>query len=210
MGKIKEFLRGRYNIVLPSLVILLSSLVYLADKGLRLDRYSFFYASLGLMLVTVIYYEQTAEDEALQNYLYRSNVFLWTLSTFVSSRLLVKTAGIGNPSSPKGQVMGIPIFQMWMSGYHLHHYFLGILLIAGTTMMLLEGTDVSKNILAAVYGIGLGLLLDESGFLLSMGNYTSPITFPVAGGVLLLLFVFTVNREIRVRSGVSGQNKGFL
>lgn len=70
-------------------------------------------------------------------------------------------------------------------GYHIHHYFFGILLIAVTGWLAIVGsTYLSKEKLAIFYGIGLGLFMDEIGMLLTEGDYYTSLSYLL--GLLLL------------------------
>lgn len=73
-------------------------------------------------------------------------------------------------------------------GYHIHHFYFGILMIAVIGWFSITGTGFrSKTRLAVFYGIGLGLLMDEIGLLLTWGNYYSSLTYILS---MILLGIF--------------------
>lgn len=77
-------------------------------------------------------------------------------------------------------------------GYHIHHFYIGIFLICVAGWMAIVGTKhLKKNNLAVIYGVGLGLLLDEIGLLLTWGNYYSSLSY-VLSMILLGIFLSIV------------------
>ena len=73
-------------------------------------------------------------------------------------------------------------------GYHIHHFYFGILMIAiAGWFAITESGFESKEKLAVFYGIGLGLLMDEIGLLLTWGDYYSSLTYILS---IILLGVF--------------------
>ncbi|MFB6291303.1 MAG: hypothetical protein ABEJ25_06205 [Candidatus Bipolaricaulia bacterium] len=76
-------------------------------------------------------------------------------------------------------------------GYHIHHFYFGILLIGIAGWLAIAGSpNFSKEKLALVYGAGLGLLMDEIGLLLTWGNYASSISYLL--GVFLLGIILSL------------------
>jgi hypothetical protein len=73
-------------------------------------------------------------------------------------------------------------------GYHLHHFYFGVLLIglAGWAAIV-DLAWLSRRQLALVYGVGLGLFMDEIGLLLTWGDYYSSLTYLLS---LLLVSLF--------------------
>ena len=73
-------------------------------------------------------------------------------------------------------------------GYHIHHFYFGILMIALAGWFSITDTGFkSRKKLAAFYGIGLGLLMDEIGLLLTWGDYYSSLTYILS---IFLLGIF--------------------
>ncbi|MCF7886551.1 MAG: hypothetical protein K9M80_08650 [Candidatus Marinimicrobia bacterium] len=63
-------------------------------------------------------------------------------------------------------------------GHHIHHFYIGILLISiAGWFAIVESKQLSKKLIAVMYGIGLGLFLDEIGLLLTWGDYFSGVTY---------------------------------
>lgn len=70
-------------------------------------------------------------------------------------------------------------------GYHIHHFYFGILLMSIAGWLAITGNDYfTKTKLAVMYGAGLGLFMDEIGLLLSEGDYFSPLSYLL--GIFLL------------------------
>lgn len=123
---------------------------------------------------------------------------LWTLLTLAFSGGFVLARGfvLAGSFSLAG---GLPLDAMfwpgevWVNGYHLHHFFLGATLLAaaGAIGLLVPGTD--RRWLAILYGVGLGIFVDEVGLLLSWGDYYAHATWFVAVGILALLLAGTLS-----------------
>src|SRR5467141_3111128 len=67
------------------------------------------------------------------------------------------------------------------SGIHFHHFWYGIGMVALTGWLAIVGkrTDRLDRAYALVYGLGLGLIGDEVGLLLTFGNYYSELTYQI-------------------------------
>ncbi|MBS3765758.1 hypothetical protein KGY71_04470 [Candidatus Bipolaricaulota bacterium] len=75
-------------------------------------------------------------------------------------------------------------------GYHIHHFYFGILLIGIAGWFAITGSHgIPREKLALTYGFGLGLLMDEIGLLLTWGDYTSSLSYLL--GVFLLGIIFS-------------------
>lgn len=73
-------------------------------------------------------------------------------------------------------------------GYHIHHFYFGILLICVAGWVAIVGSPTLKKKHAAIiYGTGLGLFMDEIGLLLTWGDYYSSLTYLLT---ILLVAVF--------------------
>jgi len=147
------------------------------------------------------------------------------LLTFIGIRLLVTLAGSVN--SPIAQSVkessSITHFHIGRNiilfGYHIHHFYFGILLIAiAGWLSVTDSSKIGKKGLAITYGIGLGLLMDEIGLLLTWGNYTSSLSYLLGVlllGILLNIIYFpsfwkrTRNKVVKKKFGLSGVNKIF-
>ena len=113
------------------------------------------------------------------------------LLSFILIRLMVIIAGsvknetvvaIKEGAIPSKLYIGRNII---IYGYHIHHFYFGILLLSIAGWMAIVGNEYfSKEKLAVMYGVGLGLFMDEIGMLLSEGNYYSRLSYLL--GVLLL------------------------
>ncbi|MHA1861490.1 MAG: hypothetical protein ACTSVM_04280 [Candidatus Ranarchaeia archaeon] len=82
-----------------------------------------------------------------------------------------------------------PDSQVWVAGLHLHHYYLGLISIVFSAGIPLYYGYLKYEILSAVlFGLGMGILIDETGLLLTKGsNYWSPMTYPF---IFAFFFIF--------------------
>lgn len=88
-----------------------------------------------------------------------------------------------------------PAYQLWIKGYRVHHFFFGIgLLIIGGWLGHIQHGDSMTKISAALYGIGVGLVVDEFGLLLTFGDYWAAQSY-VFFVIISLLFVITLLLE---------------
>lgn len=94
------------------------------------------------------------------------------------------------------------------AGFHIHHFWYGIILLAVGGWLGISSDDERIVRLAAVlYGAGGGLIGDEVGLLLTFGNYTTGITYTIV--VIFLAFVSTVILFKRYSRAISTEIKGF-
>jgi len=106
------------------------------------------------------------------------------LLSFVFIRLMVIIAGSvkhENVIAIKEGAINTKLYigrNIIINGYHIHHFYFGVLLIAIAGWFSITGSKYfSKVKLAILYGIGLGLFMDEIGMLLSEGNYYSSLSY---------------------------------
>ena len=117
------------------------------------------------------------------------------LLSFLTIRLLVTIAGSAQTGFAKAVREGPPGVNFYIGrniilfGYHIHHFYFGIILIAIAGWLSLVKNYRKKNInrLGVMYGIGLGLLMDEIGLLLTWGDYYSDLSYLLS---IFLLGVF--------------------
>lgn len=92
---------------------------------------------------------------------------------------------------------------LYIKGYHIHHFYYGILLLILSNWMSLIRYKrlhrrVFKGITSIMFGGGLGLVVDEFGLLLTMefgikGNYWAPQSYyaiAVAASIFSLFLLF--------------------
>lgn len=109
------------------------------------------------------------------------------LFSFLFIRLMVFIAGSSESQFAKVARMGsTPDVQFYIGrniilfGYHIHHFYFGMLLIcAAGWLALVDSPLVSRRVKAGLYGAGLGLFMDEIGLLLTWGDYYSGLTYLV-------------------------------
>ncbi len=116
--------------------------------------------------------------------------FLITVSYlffFVFIRLAVTVAGSAQGlSTDKFFYIGRNII---IFGYHIHHFYIGIILISYAAWMAIVHTEkMDRKLMAVVFGAGLGLFMDEVGMLLT-GSYHNQLTFWLS----MLLAVMLLN-----------------
>ena len=118
--------------------------------------------------------------------------------TALLSRVFVNTSGIGTPKST-GSLGPVKVEQIWLGGLHLHHYWLGFVLIfLGLYMFRNRFSEIKTGL---VTGTGLALVVDELGILLAGHTYHSWISYLglVALNTLIFVMVF--------RSSIPGLNR---
>ena len=86
-------------------------------------------------------------------------------------------------------------------GIHFHHFWIGILFVAASGGLALTVQNDSLNrVLAVVYGVGLGLIGDEVGLLMTFGDYNSLLTYEVVLGavavLLMVIFLIAYSHEL--------------
>lgn len=117
------------------------------------------------------------------------------LISLIAIRLSVFLAGAANTEFAKATEIGaLPEVKFHIGrnlilfGYHIHHFYIGILFIIIAGWIGITGSKhLERKHLAAIYGVGLGLFMDEIGLLLTWGDYYSELTYLVS---LFLLGIF--------------------
>jgi hypothetical protein len=93
-------------------------------------------------------------------------------------------------------------------GFHIHHYWYGIILLAiGGWLGISYNEERIARLSAVIYGAGGGLIGDEVGLLLTSGNYWTEITYTIV--VIFLVFISTFILLKRYSSAISAEIKGF-
>lgn len=143
----------------------------------------------------------------------KSIPFLITSSYFLSFlfiRVAVIIAGSVDSAAAQAAKAGDVRFYLGTNiilfGYHIHHLVIGILLIALAGWFAIVGSSYfNRRDTALMYGIGLGLFMDEVGMLLSWGEYWSSATYFLSlllGGIFLNIIYFPdFWKEVRVHLG---------
>jgi hypothetical protein len=97
------------------------------------------------------------------------------------------------------------------SGIHFHHFWYGIGMVALTGWIAIVGrrTERLDRACALVYGLGLGLIGDEVGLLLTFGNYYSELTYQIfVGGIgLIILGGLAVRFGEKLRKDLMGMKR---
>lgn len=148
---------------------------YMPFNGVLLTGFFLF---LSVAAVTMSYYD--VSYSSFYGVVFSSFNFMVLLS-----RVFVNTSGIGTPKS-SGSLGPVKIEQLWIGGIHLHHYWLGLLLLATSFYMLKKQFSDFRT--AAVLGTSIALVVDELGILLAGHTYHSWISY--AGLVTINAFLF--------------------
>jgi hypothetical protein len=131
------------------------------------------------------------------------------LLSFLTIRLMVLIAGSAESEfaqvAKEGLSPGTDFYigrNIILFGHHIHHFYFGIILICLAAWLAIVGSDYfNRRQVAIIYGVGLGLFMDESGLLLTWGDYYSGLTYLLSlflVGVLLNIVFFPYFwREVR-------------
>lgn len=105
---------------------------------------------------------------------------------FIGARAVVVLGGLATTQG--ALTAGIGLFQqLWIFGFHIHHFFIGFLLVMLAGWGALLHPQISRRWLAVLYGIGAGVFMDEVGFLLTWGDYYARQSWFVAVTFLSVL-----------------------
>ena len=130
-----------------------------------------------------------------ERYIFRNGkeTLLWAFVAFVSSVGISRLIAL---DAEKGKAI---FGYLYIKGYHIHHFYWGILLLILSNWMALIKYKrlykrAFKDIASIMFGGGLGLVVDEFGLLLTMefgikGNYWAPQSYYAIGAVLSLFLV---------------------
>ncbi len=94
-------------------------------------------------------------------------------------------------------------------GLHIHHFWFGLILLAVGGWLGISYTQKEIDMLAAIiYGVGGGLIADELGLLLTLGDYYSELTWTAL--LLLLSFIATMVLINRYRKSIYDELHEFV
>ncbi len=97
-----------------------------------------------------------------------------------------------------------PTFQLWMKGYRIHHFFFGIgLLVIGGWLGHIYHGNILSLLSAGIYGIGLGLIADEFGLMLTFGDYWADQSYTFFVAISLFLLVTLLFESYKVFTSFS-------
>lgn len=88
---------------------------------------------------------------------------------FVGARAIVVAGSLAVPGA--GGLFTWPFREIWVEGYHLHHFFLGFLVLAVVGWISVFHSGRHRRWMAALYGVGMGVFVDEWGLLVTWGDY---------------------------------------
>lgn len=77
-------------------------------------------------------------------------------------------------------VVFFPEVNLMILEYHIHHFYYGIILIllGGALALTFKGAKLARAS-CVLYGLGLGMFIDEIGLLLTEGEYWAEITYMI-------------------------------
>lgn len=136
------------------------------------------------------------EDASAQQVGLRFIVFVSFAVGFIGARTVVVAAGLVGEETTSGSFLGLPIHQLDFGALHIHHYFYGFVTLAVVGWIAVFRDDYSKRLVAVLYGLGMGVFLDEIGMLLTGGAYFSRSTY---FAVVLFVAVFLVALYLDLR-----------
>lgn len=105
---------------------------------------------------------------------------------FVGARAIVVVGGLAAGEGALSAGFGL-LQQIWIFGFHIHHFFFGFILLVIAGWGALLHPEISQRWLAVLYGLGVGVFVDEFGFLLTWGDYYSRQSWFVAITFLTVL-----------------------
>ena len=143
------------------------------------------------------------EINAQENTQERPNLSVLALVSFIASFAVARTFTTFSP--------GVIVVS---GSIHIHHFWFGLVLLAVGGWLGISYNDERINRLAAVlFGAGGGLIGDEVGLLLTLGNYWSEITYTLvimflavaSTSILIIRYSKTITTELThfVRSNAS-------
>lgn len=121
---------------------------------------------------------------------------------FTVARLFVIYSGIVGPETKSGTAGFIPINEIWIEGYHIHHFFFGFLAVAIAGWFTLFHQGYRKKLMAILYGTGLGIFIDEIGMLITEGEYFISYSYVVAVIFISLLIIGIYWDRLSYKNGV--------
>ena len=102
-----------------------------------------------------------------------------------------------------------PSTVLQVSGYHVHHFWYGLALLAiGGWLGINYRDDNIDRIAAIIFGIGGGLVGDEIGLLITFGDYYSELTYTFV--ISLLTFALVVSLFRRHGQAIITELYGFF
>ena len=130
-------------------------------------------------------------------------VFVSFAVGFVGARAVVVGAGLVGEDTSSGTFLGLPIHQLDFGAVHVHHYFYGFITLAVVGWIAVFRDDYSKRLVAVLYGLGMGVFMDEIGMLLTEGAYYSRSTYFVVV-FFVTVFLAALYWDLRRADGKDG------
>jgi len=95
------------------------------------------------------------------------------------------------------------------NGIHIHHFWFGIALLAVGGWLGISYSDKDIGRLAAIlYGAGGGLIVDEVGLLLTLGDYWTGLTYTFL--IMFSAFIIILALLSKYRQTIQSNFKGFI
>lgn len=117
-------------------------------------------------------------------------ITLGFLAGFLGARAVVILGGLANTETAQ---FGLGLVrQISILGYHIHHFFFGFVLLVLAGWAAILRPEISRRWVAFVYGLGVGIFVDEFGLLLTWGDYYARQSWFVAITFLSILVIAMV------------------
>ena len=97
-------------------------------------------------------------------------------------------------------------------GYHIHHFYFGFIMICYAAWNAIVNTEkMDRNLMAIIFGAGLGLFMDEIGMLLTWGRYHNRLTLVLsfALAIVFLNIIFFPSFWNEVRKSMKRSSSGY-
>lgn len=154
--------------------------------------------SLELLYETKEDYAWSVEGITTPRYQSRPHFTILTLGSFIISFAVARTFTFFNPD-----------IVLVSGGIHIHHFWFGMLLLTIGGWLGINYNQKEVDMVAAIiYGVGGGLIADELGLLLTLGDYYSGLTWTAL--LLLLAFVAILALLRRYRQSIYTELHEFI
>jgi len=128
----------------------------------------------------------------------RPNLSIFALISFIASFIIARTFTVLFPNT-----------SLISRGYHIHHFWFGLaMLIIGGWLGISYRDERSDRFASIVFGAGSGLVGDEIGLLLTLGDYWTEITYTFM--ILVSSIAATVILFMRYSKAIHAEFDRFL
>ncbi|MHA1917917.1 MAG: hypothetical protein ACTSUV_06365 [Candidatus Ranarchaeia archaeon] len=176
------------------------------DYWSPITYFAFVFTTITLLILSIINLKtEFKKKEKKGMFLKLKNLSDRILTPFMNqSFVLVFLSFILSFTLARVYVISFPTTQFWVSNIHFHHYNLGIifLLLSAGYILMIKRFDSKKEFLI-MYGIGIGVFMDEIGLQLSpLELYWDPSTY-----IFIVITAIILAGVIAVQFGLKRGNK---